>query len=330
MKSAYLQDNDITRDVFLKPPPEFDQGCLWKLNKTVYGLSDAARQWYLRVKDELFRLGVHMCALDPALFSWYNDDVLQGIICLYVDDFLWVGTEEFKRAVVDKLTDMFVIGSKVSKAFKYIGLNIEAKENFTTVDQIDYLHMLKPMAISRRRIQEKSSELSTSEKMEYRTAIGQLNWVATHTRPDIAYDVCELSVRCNKANVSDMIRLNKVISRVNTDHVKIYFPKIESLESCSLECYSDASFANLPDSGSQGGMILFLQDSRGVRCPVYWQSRKIRRVVKSTLAAETLALVDCAEIAVYIQRIIMDLCGKLVDIPINCFVNNKSLLDTLN
>jgi len=43
VKSAYLQGNPIEREIFLKPPPEVDQGTLWKLQKTVYGLSDAAR-----------------------------------------------------------------------------------------------------------------------------------------------------------------------------------------------------------------------------------------------------------------------------------------------
>ena len=50
IKSAYLQGNNIQRQIFLKPPKEYDEGKLWKLKKTVYGLCDAARAWYLRVK----------------------------------------------------------------------------------------------------------------------------------------------------------------------------------------------------------------------------------------------------------------------------------------
>ena len=44
--------------------------------------------------------------------------------------------------------------------------------------------------------------------------MGQLNWIATQTRPDIAFDVCALSSACNRAPVGDVRLLNKMISRV--------------------------------------------------------------------------------------------------------------------
>ena len=92
---------------------------------------------------------------------------------------MWPGTNFFKDVLVDKLADKFVIGSKVSKPFKYIGLNIENKTCCTTMYQIDDIQPPKPITASRGRIQEKSSERSDKEKAEYRTRISQLNWVAT-------------------------------------------------------------------------------------------------------------------------------------------------------
>ena len=329
VKSAFLQGNQISRNVFLKPPPEYNNGKLWRLKKTVYGLSDAARQWYLRVKEELVKLGVTISKLDPALFSWHENGRLCGIICLYVDDFLWAGTPSFEVNVIEKLSGMFLIGSSGYNAFKYIGLNVISVEGHTTVDQFDYARSLKPVTISRQRMNDKYSDLSENEKADYRALVGQLNWIATQTRPDIAYDVCELSVSLNKANVNDLIRLNKVILRVTTDNMRLYYPKMQSLRSCTLECFSDASFANLPDCKSQGGFVIFLKDANSVRCPIFWKSRKIRRVVKSTLAAETLALVDCAEAAIYIRKILKELCN-CENVPINCHVDNKSLIDALN
>ena len=53
VKSAYLQGDSIQRKIYLRPPKEYDDGNLWLLKKTVYGLCDAARAWYMRVKSEL-------------------------------------------------------------------------------------------------------------------------------------------------------------------------------------------------------------------------------------------------------------------------------------
>ena len=43
IKTAYLQGKNIEREVFVKPPKEARTEKIWKLNRTVYGLKDAAR-----------------------------------------------------------------------------------------------------------------------------------------------------------------------------------------------------------------------------------------------------------------------------------------------
>ena len=83
VKAAYLQGENIKREVYLRPPVEFDNGYLWKLRKTVYGLCDAARAWYDTITNELIKMGVRQCSLDKSLFLWYNNGELEGIICLY-------------------------------------------------------------------------------------------------------------------------------------------------------------------------------------------------------------------------------------------------------
>ena len=329
VKSAYLQGNKIEREVYLKPPPEFFNGKLWKLKKTVYGLCDAARAWYTRVRDELTLLSAKRCSLDSSLFMWYKNGQLEGMVSIYVDDFIWAGSSNFENCVIEKLRSQFLIGSSASRSFKYVGLNVESTSEGVTVDQLQYASSLQPVVISRGRSTNKHSELSASEKTDYRGLLGQLNWLATNTRPDIAFDICELSVSIKKATIADLLRLNKLVDRVTKDSVKLLFPNIQSIESCSIECFTDAAFANLPTGGSQGGMVIFLKDSSGLRCPIFWQSRKIKRVVKSTLAAETLALVEGAEVSFYIASIIKEVT-KIKDVPIHCFVDNKSLVDALS
>ena len=75
---------------------------------------------------------------------------------------------------------------------------------------------------------------------------------------------------------------------------------------------------------SAGGFIIFLADNKGNVCPLYWESRKIRRVVKSTLAAETLAAADAIDNAYYIGEILSEILFKnKKDIPIDLYVDNK-------
>ena len=74
--------------------------------------------------------------------------------------------------------------------------------------------------------------------------------------------------------------------------------------------------------------MIFLQDADGGRCPILWQTRKIRRVVKSTLSAEAMALLECAEAAVYVASVLHEISGG-DKCKIRCFVDNKSLVDAL-
>ena len=69
IKSAFLQGQEITRDVYVKPPSGYvEKGHLWKLHKCLYGLNDAARQFYNSIKASLAKLGCESTSVEPALF----------------------------------------------------------------------------------------------------------------------------------------------------------------------------------------------------------------------------------------------------------------------
>lgn len=51
-------------------------------------------------------------------------------------------------------------------------------------------------------------------------------------------------------------------------------PDLGNQEHLKIVAYSDASFANLTDGGSQGGYILFLVRSNKYM-PITWQSKRI-------------------------------------------------------
>ena len=104
------------------------------------------------------------------------------------------------------------------------------------------------------------------------------------------------------------------------------YPPLAPWSDVRLVVYSDASHVNLPDGvSSTYGLVVFLADSSGHLCPLSWRAGKIWRVVKSSLAAETLALQEGVEEAIYIQKLLTEMYPSC-SFPIHAFVDNKSLV----
>ena len=88
----------------------------------------------------------------------------------------------------------------------------------------------------------------------------------------------------------------------------IFFPDLGDLKSLQLVVFSDASHANLPDGfSSAGGYIIFLVGENKNCCPLAWEAKKMKRVVRSTLAAETLALVEAVDMAFYLGCVLSEI-----------------------
>ena len=95
--------------------------------------------------------------------------------------------------------------------------------------------------------------------------------------------------------------------------------------------FSDAAFGNLKNGGSQGGHLIFLVGENNKCNLLGWQSKKLKRVVRSTLAAETLALLDAIDHAIYISSLYQDLFyGSHTQVlPIEAIIDNDSLYQSL-
>ena len=73
---------------------------MWKLKHGLYGLKDGARQFYLSVKEKLLKLGCKISEMDPTMFYLHKGDILSGIVCCHVDDFLHAGEEHFDDIMI--------------------------------------------------------------------------------------------------------------------------------------------------------------------------------------------------------------------------------------
>ena len=121
-------------------------------------------------------------------------------------------------------------------------------------------------------------------------------------------------------------QINRTIKKAKKEKSQIHIPNLGNPKLLQIIAYSDASFANLTDGGSQGGYIIILVGNNNQYMP-------IKRIVKSTLGAETLAMVDLTEACFYYRKLILDLL-QLEDHPTNikitCKTDNSCLYDAVH
>ena len=82
----------------------------------------------------------------------------------------------------------------------------------------------------------KDSPASQESKMELRRTVGQANWAARRTRPDVGFDLMELSMRFNNANVADLRRAKKVVDKLMMEEMTILFPRLTGRLSVVTYC----------------------------------------------------------------------------------------------
>ena len=328
VKTAFLQGKEIERVIYLRPPKEVDTNNVWKLLKCVYRLGDASRYWYLRVREELINLGAHISSVDPGLFYWKQNSNLIGMLACHVDDMIWGGNQYFKENIIDSLKKTFKFGPEEVDTFTYIGIELKQDQNCNIiVNQDTYINSIQEISLPVDRMKDRKSPLTASENTLYRSAVGQLNWIAGISRPDISFSVCESSTKFANPTIADIHHVNKIIRNVKNSKSIIKFPKLD-LKTTKIQLFTDASFNNLPNGGSQAGQIIFLTDSYNNCCPIYWNSSKIKRVVRSTIAAETLSLSDGCDVAIYANKLISEIVspdGKMLEIL--AYTDNQSLYD---
>ena len=324
IKAAFLQGQVIDRVIYVQPPKECepDTSVVWKLNKCVYGLVDASRNWFLSVKKELEHLQCVESKLDPALFYWHQGDKLEGLFLMHVDDFLWAGSDRFKQDVILPLRMKFHCGKELDCSFRYIGLNIEQTDGKIYLNQKDNTEEIKQV--------DRDVHPNDIKDNIYPEIVGQLHWIATQSRPDLSFDVLDLATHCDLGDPKLRTKINKVVRKALCNQYKIVFPCLGSIEDIELLLYTDASYANLSDRfSSAGGYLIFMKGKNGKVCPIAWSAKKIKRVVKSTLAAEALSLVEGLDACYFVRSMLQEMF-RVKDIPIKCFTDNKSLCQNIH
>ena len=113
VKSAFL-NGELEEEVYVAQPEGFIIGGkedkVYRLRKALYGLKQAPRAWYSKIDSYFQESGFERSQNEPTLYVKRrgNSDFL--IVCLYVDDIIYI--EELKSCMMEKfdMSDLGLLG----------------------------------------------------------------------------------------------------------------------------------------------------------------------------------------------------------------------------
>ena len=90
-----------------------EEGKIWKLQKCIYGLYDAPREWNNTAEQQLSQFEGGKNLYDEAMFHWnIKDGAPCGILVTHVDDFVYSVTLHWDKNMVEKVLCIFKISKR--------------------------------------------------------------------------------------------------------------------------------------------------------------------------------------------------------------------------
>ena len=166
-------------------------------------------------------------------------------------------------------------------------------------DMEQYKHELEQIDVSKADKTKPERLLNSKEQTQFRGGVGSLGWFVDLCCPQLSFQLAELRRAQASPTVQDLLKLNKVIraSKVIESKIKIRSTPVEHLRFMGVH---DAAHANLEGGASQQGHLILAIHASITKCRVLvsvlsWQSKKIKRVVHSSLVAETCSMSTCQD-----------------------------------
>ena len=86
---------------------------------------------------------------------------------------------------MQKLRSTFKVGATAISNFAYLGLEVKQEKDAIFLAQKEYVASLTLAPVSSSRM--KHDTLKRDEQQQYRRIVGQINWAARQTRPDLVF-----------------------------------------------------------------------------------------------------------------------------------------------
>lgn len=314
--TAYIQ-GDLKDEIYMEQPQMFvksnEREKVCKLNKPLYGLKQAGREWYHKLNDYLTKLKFKRTAVNPCVYV----DTKEGsdsIIIVYVDDLLIasassISISNIKNAlkVKFKIRDLGCVKDILGMHVDRDGVgDIKISQRMYIQDVLERFGMVdcNPTSIPMEQNLditklEEETKLREDEKLNepYRELIGCLNYLSNATRPDIAFATNLLSRFCVNPKLIHWKMAKRVLRYLKgTIDYGINYSNSEK----SFVGYVDADWAgDNSDRRSCTGYVVCIAGG-----PVSWKCKKQKSVALSTMEAEYMALSELTKEVIYMRNLL--------------------------
>ena len=304
----------LDETVYMEMPPGYEQdGMVCRLLKSLYGLKQSPRNWYLLCSAFICgELGFTATVSDPCLFHKQMRSGGLLLLFLFVDD-MQVAVSEADlpewSELSAKLRTRFNV-TELGESKFMLGMRITRDRRARTIWLDQELYTTKalekfgldrckpaptPCASENRDVEGESSprqqnaienEQPTDLKL-FQEKVGTLLYAAISTRPDIAFAVNKLTQRMAAPTVRDAKACDRVFRYLaGTKSLGMQFGgRGGSSPTLTVSAYADSDWAgDRTDRKSVSGWIALLNGD-----PVSWASKKQKVVSQSTCEAELYA-----------------------------------------
>lgn len=301
----------LKEDIFMRLP----EGCgalsgkIVQLNKSLYGLRQASREWYALLKKCLLALGFEQCMADSCVFRLVEDGEVVLILVVHVDDIFAVGTKE-RCDQFGKDLGEYVPVKSLGELQWYSGCYYERDREAgrLTISQETYTKELGerygvewgggiPLPTTWRLWDFDVNEPSV--EYPFRALIGSLLWVALLTRPDIANAVRAVARYCSEPKLIHWRAALGILGyAVRTSSFGISFQR-GTVSGFSLITFADADYASrAADRRSVSGGVVMCAGGA-----IAWFSKTQKCVTLSTTQAEYVAMADMGKEILFLRQV---------------------------
>ncbi len=297
---------ELHEDVYMEMPQGFEvPGMVCRLKKSLYGLKQSPRNWYLKVSEFIKeRLGFRATISDPCLFFKLSATEQLMLLFLFVDDmqvgFDQADAEEWEQAhqMLRKEYNISDVGDS-----KYmLGMRIERDRQRRTIKLSQELYVTK--ALERFGLQQcrprstpaphtvhtqagiHCTSSASADLQLYQEKVGTLLYAAISTRPDISFAVNKLTQKMQAPTAADMAAADRVFRYLSgTRDMGLQFGRRSCRGEMPVCAFADADWASdKADRKSITGWVAMVNGD-----VISWASKKQPSVALSTCEAELYA-----------------------------------------